>query len=204
VLDVDAALRHLARVKGPMRKLIAAHGPPPLQRKTGSFAILGRSIIFQQLSPQAAGTIFRRFLAAYPRRRFPSPARLLATSEAQLRSLGLSRGKARYLLDLAQSYDSGALSTRRLCSRSNADISELLLQVKGIGPWTVDMFLVFGLARPDVLPVGDLGVRKGMRNYFGLDELPDPDEMRRLAAPWQPYRSAGSWYMWRCADGGLP
>jgi len=187
-----------------MRALITAHGPPPLRRQPGSFAVLGRAIISQQLSPKAARSIYQRFLGGYPRRRFPSPARLLATPEGTLRACGLSGSKVRFLRDLAQKYEDRSVSTRRLCRASNEEIAAMLLGVKGIGPWTVDMFLVFGLARPDVLPVGDLGVRKGMRLYFGLEDLPEPNRMYELAEPWQPYRSAASWYMWRCAESGLP
>lgn len=187
-----------------MGALIAAHGPPPLRRQTRSFAILGRSIIYQQLSPKAAGSIYRRFLGLFPRRRFPSPARLLAVSELELRGSGLSRGKARYLRDLAEKFDSGALGTRRLGRASDEEVAEMLLAVKGVGPWTVDMFLIFGLARPDVLPVGDVGLRKGMSTYFGLEVLPDRDQMRALAEPWRPFRTAASWYLYRCSESGLP
>lgn len=204
VIDMPAALRHLRRVEGPMRALITRHGAPALSRTRNSFASLGRAIIYQQLSGLAAATIYERFLALFPQRRFPRPALLATTSVEVLRSAGLSRAKAAALHDLAASFGSGVVQPRRFGRMDEEALREALTQIRGIGPWSVDMFLIFGLLRPDVLPVGDLGVRKGMQLYFGLAELPTASEMQTLAAPWQPYRSAASWYMWRLLENGLP
>ncbi len=199
-VDISAALRHLRKVSGPMPLLIKRHGPPELSRTRNSFGSLGRAIIYQQLSGKAAGTIYRRFLELYPTKRFPSPQALLETSPARLRSAGVSRAKAEYLLDLARRFADGTIKSRRFAAMDNAELSQMLCQVKGIGQWSVDMFLIFGLLRPDILPVGDLGVRKGMQSYFGLSELPKPQAMEELAEPWRPYRSIASWYMWRLLE----
>ncbi len=199
-LDVEAALRHLRSAEPRLRTLIERHGPPRLQRTRNSFQSLARSIIYQQLSGQAAATIYRRFMELFPTRRFPSPEAVHAMSLAQLRSAGLSEQKATYLHTLAQKYLKGDIQPRRFNHMSGAEITAALTQVKGIGPWTADMFLLFALNRPDVLPVGDLGVRKGMQRLYQLSALPDAETMRQLAAPWQPFRSVGSWYLWRLME----
>ena len=200
VVDIGAALRHLRRVEGPMSELIRRHGPPELRRTRNSFASLGRAIIYQQLSGKAAGTIYQRFLGLYPTGRFPSPKAVLASSVEDLRSAGISRSKASYLLDLAAKFDDGTVKSKRLSVMDDQAIAEMLCQVKGIGQWSVDMFLILGLLRPDVLPVGDLGVRKGVQQYFGLSELPAANVMESCTEPWRPYRSIGSWYMWRLVE----
>jgi DNA-3-methyladenine glycosylase II len=187
-----------------MPALIRRHGAPELRRTTNAFASLGRAIVYQQLSGKAAGTIYRRFLALYPGRRFPTPERLLATPIPTLRAAGLSAAKASYLRDLAARFADGTVRPRRFRTAADDAIADMLTQVKGIGRWSVDMFLIFGLNRPDILPVGDLGVRKGMQTYFSLPDLPAPAEMHDLATPWQPFRSIASWYMWRVAENGLP
>jgi DNA-3-methyladenine glycosylase II len=203
-VDLTAALAHLGRAPGPMRALIEQHGPPTLRRTRNSFASLGRAIVYQQLSGKAAGTIYQRFLGLYPSRRFPRPDELLATPVERLRSAGLSAAKASSLLDLAARFRDGTVRPRRFAHLDEESLIEVLTQVRGIGPWSVHMFLIFGLLRPDVLPVGDLGVRRGMQIYFGLNDLPAPAPMSELAEPWRPYRSVASWYMWRVAESGLP
>jgi len=187
-----------------MATLIAQYGPPRLRRTRNAFQSLAQAIIYQQLSGKAAGTILGRFVSLYPERRFPRPADVLATPFVQLRSAGLSGQKASYLQDLAAKYADGTLQPRRFARMSDEEIGQALILVKGIGQWSVDMFLIFAPNRPDVLPVGDLGVRKGLQRFFHLPALPLPDEMRRLAEPWQPYRSVGTWYMWRVVEAGTP
>ena len=171
-----------------MAALIARHGAPDWRRTKNSFASLGRSIIYQQLSGKAAGTIYGRVLDLFPRRRFPRPEVLLATDPDRLRSAGLSRAKTAALLDLAAKFCDGTVTPRRFGRLDNDALQAMLTQVKGIGPWSVDMFLMFGLLRPDVLPVGDLGVRKGMQTYFDLDELPAPGELAVLTRHRPPRR----------------
>lgn len=204
VLDITAAMAHLRTVKGPMRALIRQHGAPELRRTRDSFASLGRTIIYQQLSGKAAGTIYQRFLGLYPVRRFPRPAALLATPLETLRSAGVSQAKALSLHDLARKFSDGTVQPRRFSRMDEAALKQALTCIRGLGPWSVDMFLIFGLLRPDVLPVGDLGVQKGMQAYFGLDALPGPGQMAALAEPWRPYRSVASWYMWRLLENGMP
>jgi 3-methyladenine DNA glycosylase/8-oxoguanine DNA glycosylase len=199
-LDVEAALRHLRSAEPRLRTLIERHGPPRLQRTRNSFQSLARSIIYQQLSGKAAATIYRRFLQLFPTHRFPTPAAVRSMPVARLRSAGLSRQKATCLHALARNYLQGDIRPRRFNQMSAAEITVTLTRVKGIGPWTADMFMIFALNRPDVLPVGDLGVRKGMQRLCTLATLPDAETMRRVASPWRPFRSAASWYLWRMLD----
>lgn len=166
-----------------------------------SFAALVRSIVYQQLSGKAAGTIYGRFTDAIGRRP-PNPRAILDAEPEALRAAGLSRQKTAYITDLAAKVDAGELSLRRLRFLDDEQVIEQLTRVKGIGRWTAQMFLMFHLGRLDVLPVGDLGIRSGFRDAYGLGELPDAATMERIAAPWVPYRSIGSWYLWRSQDGG--
>ncbi len=168
-------------------------------RHGASFAALVRSIVYQQLSGKAAGTIHQRFVAAVGRRP-PNPRSILDTPVEELRAAGLSRQKTSYVVDLADKVESGALSLRRLRFLDDEEVIGQLTQVKGVGRWTAQMFLMFHLGRLDVLPVGDLGIRSGFRDAYELEDLPDVATMERLAEPWSPYRSVGSWYLWRSQD----
>jgi DNA-3-methyladenine glycosylase II len=197
---VDDALRHLRAADPRLAAVIDRHGPPPLEPTRDPFQSLARAIVYQQLSGGAAGTIFKRFCALYPNRRFPRPAALAATPHERLRSAGLSGAKAAALLDLAAHFADRRVRKVHLLAAPDDEVRAALLPVRGIGAWTVDMFLIFGLVRPDVLPVGDLGVRKGMQLHFGLRKLPEAPRMEALAAPWRPYRSFASYYMWRVVD----
>ncbi len=157
--------------------------------------------MFQQLAGAAATTILNRLLALFGAdSRYPTPAELLATSDQDFRGAGVSRQKTGYLRDLAQHMEDGQLGLATLPSASDEEVIERLTSVKGVGVWTAQMFLMFQLGRLDVLPVGDLGVRRGMQVAYGLDELPSLEEATRIGEPWAPYRSVGSWYMWRAVD----
>jgi DNA-3-methyladenine glycosylase II len=193
------ALRHLGRVDPELRRLIDTHGPPRLAASRNHLQSLTRAIIYQQLSGKAAATIYGRFLDLFGGR-FPDAAAIAAMPAARMRRAGLSAAKAAYVRDLAERFASGGVDPRRFRRMSDDDLVELLTAIKGIGRWSVHMFLLFGLNRPDVLPVGDLGVRRGMQLRFGLPELPHPRDMEALAAPWRPFRSIGSWYMWRVVE----
>jgi DNA-3-methyladenine glycosylase II len=168
--------------------------------------MLSRAIFFQQLAGPAARAILGRVLATLgaDEDNWYAPAQLLAASDEQLRAAGLSRQKMVYLRDLADKFASGELSEGVLHEFDDEDIIKRVSAVKGIGRWTGEMFLIFSLGRPDVLPVDDLGVRRGMQIAYGLADLPKPDEMRTIAEPWRPYRSAGTWYMWRSLGVALP
>ncbi|MBA3391830.1 MAG: DNA-3-methyladenine glycosylase 2 family protein [Deltaproteobacteria bacterium] len=194
------ALAHLADADPRILPLIERHGPPTIQPTADAVQSLARAIVGQQLSGKAAATIWGRVLALYPRNKLPPPAAILATPDAALRGAGLSGAKTAALKDLARHVLEKWLVPRRLPGLTDAEVAAVLLPVRGIGPWSVDMFLMFALARPDVLPVGDLGIRKGMQLHFGLRKLPEPDRMLKLALPWQPYRTVASWYMWRLLE----
>jgi DNA-3-methyladenine glycosylase II len=139
-------------------------------------------------------------LDLYPRRRFPKPADLIATADAKLRGAGLSGAKTAAVKDLARHVVEKKLVPSKLAGATDEEIAAMLLPVRGIGPWSVDMFLMFALVRPDVLPVGDLGIRKGMQRHFRLRSLPEAPRMQKLAEPWRPFRTIASWYMWRLLE----
>ncbi len=202
LLDVDAALRALRRVDPSLRPLIARHGPPNYRRTRSAFQSLTHAIIYQQLAGAAAATIYGRFLELFPRpgRRFPRPAEVASVSARRLRSAGLSRAKAEYVQALANAFVAGDIKPRRFSRMSDAQISEMLTAVRGIGQWSADMFLMFGLNRPDVLPTGDYAVRVGMQLHFKERGLPTPKRMLELGESWRPYRSIASWYMWRVKE----
>jgi DNA-3-methyladenine glycosylase II len=199
-IDWSPALQHLREVDDKLAALIERCGSPTLAPTTDAVRSLARAIVSQQLSGKAAATIWERVLALYPGKRFPRPAAILATPDAALRGAGLSGAKAAALKDLARHVVDKKLVPARLPAATDAEVAAMLLPVRGIGPWSVDMFLMFALARLDVLPVGDLGIRKGMQRHFGLRKLPEADRMMKLAAPWRPYRSVAAWYMWRLLE----
>lgn len=199
-MDWTPAVTHLASADPRLAPLIDKHGHPTIKAGSDPVRSLVRAIVSQQLSGKAADTIFGRFLALYPRAKFPTPAAILATPDAKLRACGLSGAKAAAVKDVARHVVEKRLAPRKLPAMTDEEIAAALLPIRGIGPWSVDMFLMFTLARPDVLPVGDYGVRKGMQKHFRLRALPDAKKMLKLAAPWAPYRSIGSWYMWRLLE----
>lgn len=201
--DMNDALRHLRRADPALARIIRRAGPCTLQpRATQSlFHALAESITYQQLSGKAAATIFGRVVALFAPKRFPTPADLLAMPDARLRAAGLSAAKTAALKDLARKSIDGTVPTLARVKRlEDAEIIERLTAVRGIGVWTVEMLLMFRLGRPDVLPVADLGVRKGFMVTYGLEEMPKPAEMTALAERWRPYRTVGSWYMWRACE----
>ncbi|MBM4423848.1 MAG: DNA-3-methyladenine glycosylase 2 family protein [Chloroflexi bacterium] len=198
-LDVRKALRHLKRDPR-LVPLIAQHGQPTFRPERNTFRALSESILYQQLSGKAAAAIFDHFLDLFPGRRFPTPGHLLTVPFGKLRAAGLSTQKATYLLDLATKFCDSTIQPRKFSKMTDNEISEHLIQVKGIGQWTADMFLMFALNRPDVLPVGDLGIRNGFRKLYGLRKEPSPEKMIAIAEPWRPYRTVASWYLWRVVE----
>lgn len=194
-----AASRALARRGAPdarMRALVRRVGPCELRAVGRPYAYLVRSVLYQQLAGAAAAAIERRFLALFGGAT-PAPEALAAASEDALRAAGLSSGKSRALRAIAAAFASGEVRERRLHHLGDDDVVEALSAIHGVGPWTAQMVLMFSLGRPDVLPVGDYGVRKGAQLLYGLRELPKPRELESIAESWRPYRSVGAWYLWR-------
>lgn len=203
-LDVERGTRHLRRRDPVMRELIRRLGKlDPEARRRGrpadAYGALLRSIVGQQLSTKAAASIYGRVTELFGGRT-PSPEELLAYDPEGLRGAGLSRAKVAYMRSLAEHVVGGTLELDELDELSDEEITAELTAVKGLGVWTAHMFLIFHLQRPDVLPVGDLGVRNAARLLYDLDELPKPAELEALAEPWRPYRSLGSLYLWRSLD----
>lgn len=180
--------------------LIYKYGRPDIKRDAGYFQALVRSIIHQQVTGKAAAAVMARFVALFPKGVFPTPKQVNKKTIEALRTAGLSGQKAAYIKDLALKFTDGTIRESELNTMSKEDILAHLVQVKGIGVWTVHMFMLFTLGRLDVLPVGDLGVRKGMQVVYKLRELPTPSKMEKLAKPWRDHASVVSWYMWRVAD----
>jgi DNA-3-methyladenine glycosylase II len=201
--NTRAALAHLRKVDPVLGKIIARVGPYRLEaRRAGThYDALVRSIVFQQLSGKAAGTIHRRLCELYPRKN-PRAELLLATSDDALRGAGLSRQKIGYLRDLAARVTDRSLPLAHLGRLPDDAIIEHLVQVKGIGKWTVQMFLMFRLGRPDVLPDLDLGIQTAIQRAYGLRKRPTPKDVLRIGAKWRPYASTASWYMWRSLENG--
>ena len=191
---------HLRAADPRLARVIDVVGPcTMLPRREGThFAHLARAIVFQQLSGKAAGTIHGRVCDVIGGT--IAPESVLAADDAALRGAGLSNGKLRALRDLSERVLDGRLQLDEVESLDDDTNIDAMVQVRGIGPWTAQMFLMFRLGRPDVLPVLDLGVRKGAQRMHRLRSLPDADRLQKLARPWQPSRSVASWYCWRLLD----
>ena len=188
------AQRHLQRRDAVLKPLIKSVGPCTLRVNANHFDLLVRAIVSQQISTKAAAAISGRLLAKVGRFQ---PKRILAASDDDLREAGLSRSKRLSMRDLAEHCLSGALPLKKLPSMENEEVVEALVQVRGIGPWTAEMFLIFSLGRPDVLPVGDYGLRAGVQRHYQLPELPTKDRLHEIGESWKPYRSIATWYVWR-------
>jgi len=175
--------------------IIGTVGEFKLKKKSQYFAVLVESIISQQLATGAADAIFKRFKGLYPE--FPTAAEVLATRKSKLRTVGLSGMKVEYLKDLAKHVETGKLDMKAISKMGDEDVIAQLTQVKGIGRWTAEMFLIFSLGRMDVFPVGDLGLRRGVQIAFSLKEMPKPKETEKFGDRWKPYRSVATWYLWK-------
>jgi DNA-3-methyladenine glycosylase II len=184
-----------------MARIIAEVGPCRYEVKNFGthFDALCRSIIYQQLSTKAAGTIHGRFLDLFPGRH-PSPEQLIAIPEEALRGVGLSRQKLNYLRDLAHKVHTGELPLDHLDTLPDREIIDYLVQVKGIGVWTAQMFLMFRLGRLDVLPDLDLGIRNAIKRAYKVRGVPNAKKIAKIGGPWTPYASVACWYLWRSLD----
>jgi DNA-3-methyladenine glycosylase II len=223
-INTRRALAHLRRADPVMARIIERAGPFRLQVDDGDpFASLARAIIYQQISGKAAGTIHARFLKLFRRGRgfdpairrtspawkapvepFPAPRSVLRVTEERLRSAGLSRQKITYLRDLAAHFASGRLTTGAFDEWDDEAIIEHLTRVKGIGRWTAEMFLMFHLARPDVLPVNDVGINRAIKKQYGLAASATPKQVQKIGAAWRPWATVACWYLWRSEDTSLP
>lgn len=194
------AAAHLQNADPILAQVIARIGPPQLRRERDAWKALSSSIIGQQVSVHAARAIRGRFAAIIPERDFPFPADIGSTPDEVLRGAGLSGNKVLAIRDLARHFEDGKINARKLAKMDNEDIIAALVSVRGIGRWTAEMFLIFSLGKADVLAVDDLGLRNAMKKLYDLPEVPRPDAMREIAAPWRPFRSVASWYLWRSLD----
>lgn len=195
-IDYSKARRVLARRDPILRGLMREQGPCRLadRQHTDPFKALIRAIVGQQLSTKAAATIFSRFEALF--KAFPTPAQVTAMPDDRLRGVGLSAQKACYLRDLCQRIEQGVLPIGALDRMDDEAVIATLTQVKGVGRWTAEMFLIFRLQRPDVLPVGDLGIVKAVQRAYRLRKAPTPDRLTQIGDAWRPYRSVACWYLW--------
>ena len=195
------ALAHLRKDRA-LARVIAAVGPFRLELGAGEthLGALVRAIVYQQLSGKAAATIHGRFRALFPPERHPTAAEILRISEDQIRACGLSRQKAASLRDLCEKVSSGDVPLDGLSTESDEAIVAQLIHVRGIGVWSAQMFLLFHLGRPDVWPIDDLGVRKGIELVRGLPATPSPKATAELGERYRPFRSVAAWYCWRALD----
>ena len=201
--DPEEAVRHLSRRDKKLAKVIARAGPYTVrpEKAQSTFEGLLRSIVYQQLNGKAAATILGRVVALTSKGRTPRPEDLASVSDAELRAAGLSGSKTAAVRDLAaKTLDGTVPPFAKLKGMTDDEIVERLTAVRGIGPWTVQMLLMFRLGRPDVLPVADYGVRKGFSVLQGMDDLPTPAQLTEAGEQWRPYRSVASWYLWRILD----
>ena len=194
-----SAMLHLQRADPVLARIIERIGPCQVTLREPTFETLARSITFQQVSGKAARSIFDRLHKAVGRR-FTASAFMKLTPE-ELRACGLSRQKIASLTDLAERVARREINFRKLHELEDEEIITLLSQVRGVGVWTAQMFLIFALQRPNVMPLADLGIRNAVRKAYGLAELPKPAELAKIAEKWHPYCSIASWYLWRSLDG---
>ena len=201
-LDIELALKYLSRDKD-LKTLIDHFGVITLKRRRNYFKSLLRSIIHQQLSGKAARTIENRFLELYNGNRYPTPEEVLKTPAEAIQNVGISRMKTEYIRGLAKIIDDGDIRLEKLSELSNDEVGNVLKEVKGIGQWTVDMFLIFSLNRPDVFPLNDLGIQKGLMLLLGRKKILSQESMLSHSKKWKPYRTLASLYLWKIVDEGM-
>jgi DNA-3-methyladenine glycosylase II len=197
--DYTKARRHLMKVDPKLSVIIKRVGPCELHAfaPKDPFEALCMSIASQQLSTKAAATIYRRFEDLFPPDRKPSPERVMTLTADGIRACGFSRPKVTYIKDLAARVLDGRLDLKGLKKHSDDDVMQQLVAVKGIGRWTAEIFLMFRLGRPDILPADDLGLMNAVHRAYRLRRRPDPKKLRQIGEAWRPYRSVASWYLWQ-------
>ena len=199
-INIEDALKHLVGSDSRFDKLIEKFGEPDFEPQDNYFKSLVRSIIYQQLSGKSAFAIYSRLLKLFPVNQFPSPNELFFLSDKTYRDIGLSKQKTIYIKEISKVFKSKTVQSDRFKEMTNDQIRNNLIKIKGIGPWTIDMFLMFTLNRPDILPTGDLGIQKGYMAFFNIDFLPDKDYMIKNAEKWRPFRTVACWYLWKLVD----
>jgi len=193
----DVIIKYLSQSDLRLGEVIGTVGKYSIKLRKDPFQSLVESIIYQQLAGSAASTIYGRFIKYYNNSP-PLPEQILSTPDVVLKSsIGLSNKKIEYIKDLSARITDRKLDLVKLCEMTDEEIIAQLIQVKGIGRWTAEMFLIFCLGRLDVLPVTDLGIRKAMQKIYALLALPKPSEMLAISQPWRPYRSVATWYLWK-------
>ena len=199
---LKSAADHLTKVDSHLAPIIARAGLPTIVPNKNYYQALVESIISQQLSVKAAATILKRFLELFPGDEFPTPGQILEKDIEELRNVGLSRQKGTYIQDLAVKVIEQKVRFNHLDTLSNEEVIAELTTIKGVGVWTVHMFLMFCMGRLDVLPTGDLGIKNGIYALYDLKEKPSPEEMEAIAKlyKWHPYETAASWYVWHSLD----
>jgi len=198
------ARMHLSKADPVLAQIIAEVGALGIQPRRERFQALARNIIFQQLAGAAANAIYGRFVGLFPGVEFPSPEQVLAKTDSELRSVGLSEKKALYIKDLAAHVRDGKLNFHRFHRMTDEEIIADLTRVKGIGKWTAEIFLMFNLGRPDVMPADDLGVQNAVMRHYRMRQRPNRKRLLKHAERWRPYRTASAWYLWRSLDIVLP
>ncbi len=203
--DWSAAIKHLSKVDPTMKAIIKKVGACTIAPRKDYFIVLCTSIFNQQISMAAASSLFKKFRAHFPRKT-PTPKltlKFLKGDEELIRSCGISRQKRAYLIDLSQHFLENKIPIRKLHSMSDAEITESLTAVHGIGRWTAEMFLMFVLNRPDVFPIDDIGLQAAVHRAYGLPERPKPKILLPLGEPWRPWRTVATWYLWRGSEAAL-
>ena len=199
-MNIDKGLKHLKKVDKKMGRLIVEFEKPEFKKDSNYFEALVRAIVYQQLSGKAAATIYKRFKNLFPENKHFTPIMVKERSHEELRSAGLSNQKASYIHNIANAFYTGAIP-KDIDTIGDNEVIECLTTIKGVGPWTAKMFLMFTLNRPDVFPVTDLGIQKGFQLFFQFDVLPSTKKMMEIAEAWRPYRTLASWYLWRLVEG---
>ena len=200
-LSIKKAVKYLRQFDPELIPLLDAFKIQDLQPETDYFKSLTRSIVYQQLSGKAAKTISDRFILLYKDKSYPTPVDVINIDHEKLRSVGLSNSKAQYIKNIAHAFLDNPDTYDSLEKMDDQDIIDTLITIKGVGPWTAQMFLMFTLNRPDVFPVTDLGVQKGFKHYYKLSEMPTPGQMLKKSEQWAPYRTVVSLYFWRLLEG---
>ncbi|HCN24906.1 MAG TPA: DNA-3-methyladenine glycosylase 2 family protein [Candidatus Marinimicrobia bacterium] len=198
--NILTALKYLKKTEPRFGTLIDEFGEPDFELQDNYFKSLVRSIIYQQLSGKSAFAIYNRYLQLFNSTEFPSPQQVLAIPDSHYKSIGLSRQKTCYIKEISQAFSNKEIIPENIPKMKDDEVRKQFIKIKGIGPWTIDMFLMFTLNRPDILPVNDLGIQKGFKSFFSLNELPDENFMVEKSEKWKPFRTIACWYLWKLVD----